>query len=291
MRLFDRGNTAELPAQIEKPPALNFEEFQKCFVLFSNFRCGTTFLQMSLNKIAGMKARPEPFNEGTRGNVKDSFVEFLEREKISASDLMANGEKVVFSFFAQHLPAQGSDRPMPIDLKYSQSYVLGMHDLMMAPLLLKILIDAKLPVIHLIRRDMIAQSISYLLALKTGRYHRFARASDNAPAAAEQVWMDPEDVLRVALARQRATQIAGEQLTLLGARVLTVFYEDLSGDNWASHFARIFRFLDHYVEVPEAYDPGISRLNSAERVQNIDEIVEFVLMRNPELVSRIPLPA
>ena len=48
----------------DRPPRLDYRDFQRSVVLLSSFRSGSHMLKLSLARLASMAAPAEPFNHG-----------------------------------------------------------------------------------------------------------------------------------------------------------------------------------------------------------------------------------
>lgn len=275
---------------LEQEPDLRpkFEDIKRTFVLYSNFRCGTNLFKSTLRHIGGIEGTREYFGRQPQPPGVKHFDEFLDSPNADLHGLLHNPNPHLLEYFGFLLAEVPPDCPFMIDLKYAQAYRLGVDGIDYSPVILRTLVNWGIPVIHLIRRDLLGQAISHLVALKTGKpiqlaWEKTSNGTDNAPPKAD-IWLDPGEVIRIARAREAALNTAWHHLQILKANHITVFYEDLVGQDWARHYQRCFAFLDHYVEMPEEYTPITVRQSSAKRVANLKEIMERVYVEAPELV-------
>ena len=189
-------------------------------------------------------------------------------------------------FLRRLLEVKEPRKQVLLDIKYPQLYAFGVNHETNAPNFLEILCKLKRPILHLVRRDVVDQAISLLVANQTGAFlrSRSAAGADSGRARALH-WLNPEDVYRIAKARRWASQQAAQTLDHIGAKVLLVHYEDLASESWAQVFRRIFAFLDHYADLPKSLPDTTERQNSRDLVSNLAEIRGFVAEKDPSLLS------
>lgn len=262
-------------------PTLDYDDLQRTFVLLSNFRSGTHFFKTMLNRVARVHAPAEPFNLSLAGGNDLTFRRFIDGDTAPQTSTILKEASVIFDYLAHFYANTPPEQKILFDLKYSQAYALGVNEQRMVPTILEEFVKVDLPFVHLIRRDLIAQAVSLLVAEITGEFHKTGDSKDD-----QRFWLDPDQVLEVTRSRRFAIDEATRHLDVLGARVVTVFYEDLISPEWKSELRRTFRFLDHYADIPDDFDPVTANQKSASRVANIGEIVQHISARDPSLVSR-----
>ncbi len=256
-------------------PDLNFDDLQNSFVLLSHFRSGSHMFKLSIAQFLGMASPPEPFNVSSGLDSGYFFDSFIDENGFDPKLMLQDGQTTLFNFITRFFAHQNSGKTPIIDLKYSQSYMLGVNHMSMNPVILEAFTEWKVPIIHLIRRDFVAQAVSHLVAIESGDY--LNQRSDNRDADnGQRYWLDPHEVLKNARARKLASQTAIQQLESMEARVMTVFFEDFLSPDWTTHYRKCFRFLDKYADIPEGFNPPTTSQNSAKRVANMEEIVDFI---------------
>ena len=273
----------EEPAPQPEPRKLDYDDLQRSSVLYSNFRSGTHFTKSLIAKYGDVTCLTETFNLSLHGGQCYSLRDYLQDDDVDPVRALANSGATVFDLLPRVYAKCPEKGQVLFDMKYSQAYALGMHEGLMVPTILQELTKAKLPVIHLIRRDVVAQSVSLLVAEQTGQFH----AKDGQEDQSRKIWLDPEAVRKMALSRQRAIADATRHLQALDAKVLTVFYEDLAFGDTVAQLRRIFKFIDHYVDLPTEVEANTKDQKSASRVANMDEIIERIGEVEPGLVTSV----
>jgi LPS sulfotransferase NodH len=263
-----------------KSPQLDFGDLQRTFVLYSNFRSGSHMFKSAVQSLAGVTGPDEPFNMSLSGGDWFTFRDFKEAKHLGDAKPYRNDTSEFYDYLAGFYEKCPLTGPVLFDLKYSQSYTLGMSERLMVPVLLQELINLKLPIVHLVRRDVVAQAISLLVAEQTGEF--FSTKGPESQAK-PKIWLNPKDVHQIATSQMFAIKSATRNLEVLGANMLSIFYEDLVSANKQEHYQRTFRFLDHYAEVPSDFDPSTVRQNSMRRVANIGEVLQYISEEDPIL--------
>ena len=136
--------------------------------------------------------------------------------------------------------------------------------------------------IHLIRRDKLRQAISYCRAMDTGIWFTFADGAQPMPGRrAEYDAQRIEYWLRTMEAWEQAWV---HELTRIGARVLTLYYEDFVTDQIAT-LAEVHRFLD--MPVP----PDLASLRPQLAKQSGAESEAWARRYQSEQAERAAVPA
>lgn len=259
-------------------------------LLYSNFRTGSHFLKLTLAKLAAIEPLAEvlnPYQSDAVGAL--TFKTFLgQRADITATRLFMDPHGVTHEFVTALLAGVKDRRPAIVDLKYSQAATLGMDDTPTAPRILAQMVRMGLPVIHLVRRDVVAQALSLLVAQQTNVYvlATGAGAGNDATRGGEKFWFDPKAVLSLSRNLASARSAAQLQLTGLGSRTMTVFYEDLLSEaGLRDGLKRCLRAIDIFADLPEQIKPMTQRQNSLDRVANLDDIHQMIAAEDMDLAA------
>ncbi len=279
---------ASSPAPVTKPQ-LDFEDLQRSFVLLSNFRSGSHMFKLSLGKLSGIFSSAEPFNYSVNHETNYTFRNFLSEPDRDVVATFADSSRTMYDFLAYYYNHCPDSNNILIDLKYSQSYALGVDENTMAPVILSEVAKLKLPIVHLVRKDTVAQAVSLLVSEKTGIFIETKKNSEVTKGTGQKFWLDPNEVLRVAKSGQFAVEQASRNMDILGIKPLVVFYEDLVSPRAADSYRRALRFLNHYSDIPQDFEPPTVKQNSSARVANMDEILNYISQSDPSLVGTMNL--
>lgn len=280
---------------------IDYDQLCRSVVILSDYRTGSHMLKLSLCALTQMAGPEEPFGRYADGGggrhgegvLPDHSLDALVLNgQLSVTDLLTAPKGALPGCLGLMQAIVARDRgtavsPIFFDLKYDQVYRLGAESPGRSPTLLHWFIDNKLPVLHVIRRDALAQAISFLIAKKRRVYvelHGKAPKQDHAP---EPLYLDPDQAVAYARAYMAARRDMQAQLTAMRARVLTVAYEDMIGDGLAPQLRRCLRFIDRWVDVPARLRPGTTSQESRSRVLNLTELIDAALAADPELVGSI----
>lgn len=250
----------------------DFGMLQRSAVLYANFRSGSTMLKLALGQLTGLHPTPELFAQNG-GDDPQSFEAYLNWRRAN-DDLAADDapERILAGYLAHFFAAPVTATGLIFDLKYSQAARLGVDDLNQCPHILSYFCQLNLKVLHLMRRDVVAQAVSHLVARHSGAFHAEA---DGRPAKSS-IWLDPNEVARLAAASSAAQQTARAHLAAAEAETVTIYYEDLAGSGLPRTLRRMLRFLDLPATVPDGFRPAIQPQNSADAVANLDEVLDYV---------------
>jgi len=278
------GEPDGVQSPARRRPAVEREEFKRTFVLYSNQRSGSNLFKSTMVEVGGLFASKEVFlREGQSGVCNLTFDEYLADPKRRSAELTGQAHELIPDYLREFLLQTPQKKPVLIDLKYPQAFRLGVDDVFHSPNILKVLGRLRVPIIHLVRRDVLSQAISYIVAVRTGTWVDFGHAA-RVPDTGVKFWLDPAEVTQVARAREFSVRTARYHLEFLKVRHITVFYEDIAGPAWATQYRRVLRFLDLYAEVPETHRPKTVPQRSTRRVANLTEVLEYVQKAAPELV-------
>lgn len=267
-------------------PALSgagFGRLRNCVVVYSNFRAGSHLLQSSLAALTSLRDADEVF--ARRSDDPASFNAFLAGAAADPDALLLDPESQLPHYLRHLFEHAAHDGPLILSLKYTQAYRLGADDMTAAPLILKVLADYQVPVLHLVRRDVVQQAISHLVAASSGQFHATDPATN--PANGQTLWLDPAEVAALARVRAEEQQRSRAHLDAISARHLTVYYEELAPGRVAEELRRVLRFLDRYAPVPDGFRAPTRAMDSDRRVSNRAEIMDHLLNRSPDLLQSL----
>lgn len=269
----------------DRPPRLDYRDFQRSIVLLSNFRSGSHMLKLSLGKLAGMTTPAEPFNHGFAPEAGYTLKMYLAQGGPRPS-LMTEGHAALHHFMARFYAQMPARRSIILDVKYPQAYAFGVNASMQVPAAVPVILEElhklQMPFIHLTRRDQVAQAISLMVAEDSGEY--LVKSDSSGSAAQGRVLrLSPRDVLSRARQLRNATENARMVLGALGVRQHEVTFEDLTSPSWRDHYRAIFRFINQYADIPENYVSPTRAQDSSGKVANLADIRSFVAERDPVL--------
>lgn len=297
MKFFGRRNkrdtSLDTPAQpvlalreqVRAPVILSgagFNRLRDCVVVYSNFRAGSHLLQSSLAAVTALFDADEVF--ARRTDTPHSFNAFVASAEADHPALLIEPESQLPRYFQYLFDQVNHDAPLILSLKYTQAHRLGADDVTAVPLVLKALADYRVPVLHLVRRDVVQQAISHLVATETGQFHT---VKPNGSDGDRKIWLDPVEVASLARAKAEEQRRAQAHLAALSARHLTVYYEELAPGKVADELRRALRFLDRYAHVPSGFRPATHAMESDRRVANRVEILDHLLARAPDLLHSL----
>ncbi|MBY6201001.1 hypothetical protein KUV65_06475 [Maritalea mobilis] len=274
-----------LPQPLDKPDPLldgGYEVLRRSALIYSNFRSGTHMLRSSLLQLTDLQTGGELFARANRE--PGSFSDYAAQPDTEAAELLLDPERHLPHFLAHHLSTLAPSQPVVFDIKYSQAARLGVDDLTQAPTILKFFTALHVPVLHVIRRDVVAQAVSHLLAEKRDQFFADAALSNGQGKSASPVWLNPTEVCDLAQARSEEQRRAQAHLAAVSADVCTLYYEDLAGPNFVPELRRIFQFLDRYARVAPGYRAPTRPQNSRLDVANLNEIYDMAMERMPGLL-------
>jgi LPS sulfotransferase NodH len=267
-------------------PRLDYRDFQRTAIILSGYRSGSHLLKLSLASLAQMQGPPEPLNFGISGGKVFALGDHLATGGPQAS-LISHAPAAFHEFLAKFYASTERETKILFDLKYSQAFAFGVNgdmDMQLpVPVTLHEFAKLGVPVIHLVRRDVVAQAMSLLVAEQSGVYLRRKGdvASDDSAAP---VRLSPRDVLRAARRFHHSRLHFNMVLSALGMRVLTMHYEDLASDTGVEQLRSALRFLGRYADVPASFATPTRRQSSESSVMNADDIRAHVRQRAPELL-------
>ncbi|MFT6271835.1 MAG: SHS2 domain-containing protein [Sulfitobacter sp.] len=287
------GDWLKRRAEPVETPALrlqsDYRDFERSVVLYCNFRSGSHMLKLTLDRVAGIKSTPELLNPAVVGEGGFNIREFVDKDPDAT--VLSEGASLTERYMNAVFSTVSSERRMLLDIKYSQAFTFGVerefkHDVIVPTMILE-LSKRKVPFLHLVRRDAVAQSLSKLVAAASGEYFRQINQTPEAatPAPPQSYRFSPALVHEESMAQRRIAQHASAVLKAIGARHLPIFYEDLVGPDIGSELRRILTFIDHYADIPADFAAATLNQNSSSRVKNLAEIRAYIQARDPDLAS------
>jgi LPS sulfotransferase NodH len=277
----------------EDVPMLDFNALRQSALIYGSYRVGTHMLKLTLARAAGYVAAPESFARVPDEGLPDYIYSTWLTQDLHRSEHKGTAtreELLAYLAWLQLNAAQDSDTPRPLllDVKYDQAMRFGADAPGARPLIIEWLVEMGLPVIHLIRRDAVAQAMSHMLARKSGVFFAPSTLAPSDPPTVTPTWLDPVEVVHAARAYRLAQMTAHHQLSRPGVRLVTMAYEDMLGAGFVPQLRRCLRRLDRYAELSPHLRPVTQRQNSSLAVANRAEIVDYALIHAPDLVGHIP---
>lgn len=273
-----------MPDQADPCPRLDYRDFQRTALILSGYRSGSHMLKLSLAGLAQMLGPQEPLNTGTAGGSSFTLGDMLATGG-PRSSLFTHAPAALHEFLARFFATMESERKILFDLKYPHAFAFGANGDMDLPLPVPVVLQefAKLgvPVIHLTRRDVVAQAMSLLVAERSGVY--LTKSGEDSSEGQVPIRLSPKDVLTAARRFHHARLHFETVLSTLGMRVLPLRYEDLSSETGVDVLRSALRFLGRYADVPASFTIPTRRQSSEASVVNADDIRAYVSLRAPEL--------
>ncbi len=272
-RLVDKANkTATAPSHNNHDPVLDYEDLQRTTVLYSQPYSGCEALKSALAQLTGMHLPAAPFNVHTTNHDEYTYRTFVDDDPQRLRDALIDPTAALYKFLGAFLSKQPRTGPILLDISYGQATGMGVDDAEMMPLILKVLKHLDVPVVHLIRRDFVAQAI--MLALQGNTQ------DDDAP----QMWLDPERVLKTATARRDAARDAARQLDFIDLRTITITHEDLTSSRNADHLRRVLKHIDIYSDIPDGFAHATQGSDDFRLLANLNEIRDFAAANDPQFI-------
>jgi hypothetical protein len=269
-------------------PPLDYRDFQRTTVILSGYRSGSHFLKLSLANLAQMQGLPEPLNTNFSDGKTFALPDYLKLSNPLPN--VINQAPEAFHVFLSHFYKSAERvRRILFDLKYSHAFTFGVNCEFDYHLPVPTVIDEfrklDVPFIHLVRKDVISQAVSLLVAESSGVYlTRRQATSEGDEKALSLMRLSPKDVLKTARRFKNAQKHFDELLFAIDARFLRVSYEDLIGPQKVDQFRNVLRFIGRYADVPEGFRSPTRPQSSRSSVINMDDIIAYVEKRAPELL-------
>ncbi len=191
--------------------------------------------------------------------------ELLNRNSIKAKDKIRRSIIERFPYFyIKHQINKQHEKVFGFKLLY--------HQFSTYPLVKPKLFNKEWKIIHIKRKDVFAQTLSGIIAVKTGKYHRYSQDKvDN-----KTIYIDPQMVLKKLNYRIETTKCEIELLN--GLDYLDVVYEnDLADSNsWNESMEGVFKYLGVPPIKVSATTLKTDNRTNEERISNYSEILEYL---------------
>lgn len=189
------------------------------FLIFSQSRSGSTLLKQLINSHPSITCEGEliTFSDGhIKSKIFLRFCRLFPYPFIYYRKLLSKSELYGFTLFIYHV-------------KYLKYHLYLMNRM-------------GWKIIHLRRKDIVAQTISNIIALKTNRYH--TREENTTGASGNESFIVPADDFLVQV-NDRIRWHRNENKILENCDYISVIYEDdlQNQENWQPTLNRIFKFL------------------------------------------------
>jgi LPS sulfotransferase NodH len=227
------------------------------FLIVSEERTGSTFLEMLLNSHEQIICRGEILNPS----------EEIRRTAMPLSLSVLGAEDDASEYLDGSLYGQVPDhvRAVGFRLMYSHARTGGWENARR-----RIVDDREIRVIHLTREDLLARYLSYRLALRDGRWI----ATDEAPQpVSDTIHLDVEDCVKSFVESEVNQEAADREFSSHPMYDLT--YEKLTTD-FEAESRRVLEFLG--VEYRPLFSPTRRQQTRSKRevIENFDELRQFL---------------
>lgn len=194
-------------------------------ILLATQRSGTHLLKGAIDTHPQIAAPfTEVFHDGYEGDRANFFHYMLEQAKSDPTCVLPHHRMGLFSKYLGDMPTICGKPHVVVDIKYNSiHHVHTMWQTTVRPApLFNFIRQHNVPVIHLVRRNLLKTVISNLRAGKLEQYHRL----QDQPADTSKIHVKPQTVLDH-LQLLQALQGAMAEAVRMCPRVLTFYYEDL----------------------------------------------------------------
>lgn len=267
---------------------LTYHDFRRSVVLFCSFRCGSHMFKAALERLTGLSVPPEPLNRYYGGEQGYTIGKFAAEAKSTLPPL-SKPRDAAHAFLVRFFAAQPPEARVLLDIKYQQAYALGVTDEtlvpMPTPMLLDVMHRGRVPFVHMIRRDVVSQAISLMIAEKSGSYFATPPLPNQNEPTPAKIRLVPRQVFDVARNQRLAQLQATALLKSMDVQLMTIAYEDLIGPNRAEHYREAMRFMNLYGDIPPNFSSQTISQNSMALVANMAEIRAFVASQDEALLS------
>lgn len=266
------AKAAPTAVQDTAAPALNYEDLQRTSVLFAQPFSGRHGLKASLAEYCSMHLPPAPFSVHGGAHGGYTYRTYVEDDPKRLHAALIDPTAAIYSFLGAFFATQPRTGPILLDVSYADAARMGMDGADMMPTLFKVFKNLEVPVIHLMRRDVVSQAIS------------LAVQNNGAHDAAAKLWLDPEGIVKTATARRDAVREAARQLAFIGLKSVTVSHEDLSSERGADALRRVFKHIDIYGDIPTTFEPKALIDSGFDAVANLTEIRDFAAQNDANIL-------
>jgi hypothetical protein len=266
------------------PPVLDYRDFQRSIVLLSSGGAGSNVLKLVLGQLAAMLAPGEPFNPNMNDEGFYTVSKYLNEEG-PRPQIMTDGYRALQHFLAVFFESMPNKAKIVLDIKYQHAYVFGVDASLRVPSAVPIVLEELhrrgVPFIHWMRRDLVAQAMSVLVAEAD---RTFVSKGEAVIRTLPSHRLSPRDVLATAIRLRNGQENAKQVLEALGVIPLVVVYEDFS-QNWRDTVRQVLRFSGRYADIPYDFSPPLPRDDGLYRVANLSDIRDYVAKRERTLIA------
>jgi len=245
----------------------------KPVVLLAQQRSGTTALGSVLDQSDHIKCFGEVFY-CFPNNYFDFLAKLAEEDK---TFLYPDGMRTKFDKYIDYLASFANNKPFALlDIKYNSTHHLNgfWFNLSQRPVLFDILIERKIPIIHLLRRNFLKRYVSASLARKSKVWHAHS-AEQVINSKSQTIKLDPAKLIENLQFQSSELALA---LKYLGEyeNVLTLIYEklfDMDGNITSSTEEGLCEFLG--LDRLGSRTPRLKKMtqnNLRNVIENFDEV-------------------
>jgi hypothetical protein len=259
---------------------------KKPIVLLSVQRSGTNFLRRVLGSHPAIDPLFGEIFDPNHNRKKLSFFNFYQRAVAEEPALCLPDRRIdAFEKYIEFLDENITTDHYVLDIKYGSLRHLDSYWASGKEVLTQYIIDRQWPVIHLIRTDLLAATLSHMRARETGVW--MTKKPDHCDSFSTTV--DPEGIVNSVAGRRHAIQRYRRDFR--GARLLEVVYEEfVDAPNGISEPAigRISNFLgvtDEFSRTPETRKLITRPLR--EVIENYEDVVAAATARKVRLAISI----
>lgn len=248
----------------------------KLMMLLANQRSGTNALRSALRTDPTIADAREIFSRTNPRGAHVTFAELIRESPAFIPDrttLRTFFDRLLEELQQTHSPGQLG----LIDIKYNSFGPFNPYGWRVSeePYFLTYFKRRKLPIVHLIRRNMLAAYVSALRAVKTQHWHQTAASAEEVPAY--RIYLEKREFIG-------ALKIRVEELRLMKSfvqsyeRHIEIYYEDLfEGDSLSESIRRsISELAAHPIEGPLQTEHRKIPWQWQEAILNFDEMKSWI---------------
>jgi len=254
------------------------EKKSKAIILCAQQRSGTTLLQAALQKDEKSKNYGEVFHNNYQYAPNQFSFFHFRKDLIVKNDNLCiptkENQQLIFNQYFSYLQSNSNLDFHIIDIKYNSWHHFNpiWHNIEEMPYLLRLIKQMELPVIHIVRKNLLNQYISLRGAISTGKFHFGKNQNIKSPP---KIKIDPRHCLmNMKIVDKNTNKYRGwlEDFPLKSE----IFYEDMViddkfSDNLNSIIAKV---TENKIE--KLGDPPLKKRirDPLELIQNKDELIE-----------------
>lgn len=257
----------------------------KPIILCAQQRSGTNLLRNALRATQLCKSYAEIFNEKNNLKKEYSFFNFKLKQlqnNLSLSFPSSENKHYLFNHYFSFLQNESNLPFHIIDIKYNSWHHFNTiwHSVPERPQLLEWLMLNDLPVIHIVRKNLLHQYISIRVANSTGKYH-FKSNENNVQNAVIRVKSDHCKNLMTMIEKESQNL---KNLFSSYSNYHSIFYEEIVNEN--KFFSKINNLVKQVTngKINELGEPPLKKVirNPFEHIQNKDELTNSLKNTNFE---------